>query len=129
MSGFRDADNLQQGFSLVEVMAALCLFSIFALSLYNLLLQNAALVRSNKTNEQLLQEALKEIEYMRVIDAGNLPGGERQTTIEVYGQKYQRLTSIQPTGEGLLKIEVNIAPFPGIPEKFPEVSLVCLREP
>jgi len=104
-----------QGFSLIEVLIAMAIFSIGILAVGTLILSTT----DNNTNGNLLTQATmlaraKMEEKKRAADAGNLTAGDDETlsNIDMQGNPggiYNYKCDIDPQGANALRIQVTVS--------------------
>ncbi|WP_373486984.1 type II secretion system minor pseudopilin GspI [Blastomonas sp.] len=112
----------QNGFSLLEMMVALAVFSIAALALIKL--QGASLAQTVELDSRLYSELVVRNLAVEALTDPNPPSlGDAQGTAENAGRafRWRRTTAALPEGE-LLKIDLAVAQGTG-----PEVTLTVLR--
>lgn len=105
--------NAEAGFTLVEVLAALAVFSIAALGLVRVSAENARTAQVLQTRavaEIVADNALANV----LVDPGRLDRATTRDVVRMAGRDWVVEQRVTDTGtNGLVQIQVGVAPDPG----------------
>ena len=102
-----------RGFTLIEVIAALVIFSVGVLMVLDLTHTLSREMRYAATTSELVVRAQERLDSLGSVDFGSLALGTSGDTLTVEGVAYQRLVGVSKVTDLLYRIDVTLSPLTG----------------